>query len=404
MTRQRILFASYGASHINLLLPVLQSLASTGKFELRILALTTAYQRAISAGFDTIGFKDLIRQDDEKARDHGERLVEGLGSTLVSREESIAYLGLSYSELERLEGTANARRLYAEKGRAAFLPVETVGRAIDEWRPDLVVATNSPRAERAMICAAGQRGIPSLVIGDMFIIDSAAWVAHNGYGSRVAVMCDWVRRRLEGLGRDPADIAVTGNPSLDTLGSSEAVLAAERFRRELAWEGKKVITWAIPGVTPKDPLLQTIDRKIAILKSIADTIDDVRVILRPHPNNDIPFRNIGGKFFVSDRTQPIHSLIHLSDVVFSEYSSVATEAALVGKTVVTSGADDNLPFVELQLSTDVTDIEQLEQVLRRAILAPWQPRTDLLGMPELGTATANVVGEIERLLATAHRA
>ena len=84
MTKHRILFASYGASHINMLMPVMRALRLRGDVSIRILALTTAHAVATKEGFETIGFTDLWQDGDEAARAHGKRLAEGLDGQLVS--------------------------------------------------------------------------------------------------------------------------------------------------------------------------------------------------------------------------------------------------------------------------------------------------------------------------------
>src|SRR5690606_24899318 len=71
-------------------------------------------------------------------------------------------------ELEATHGVDEAARLFAEHGRQAFLPLRILEKIIDTLQPDAVVATNSPRAEQAAILTAHQRGLPTLVIDDLF--------------------------------------------------------------------------------------------------------------------------------------------------------------------------------------------------------------------------------------------
>lgn len=398
MTKYRILFAAYGASHINMLMPVMRALRTRGDVEQRILALTTAHAVAAAEGFDAVGFRDLWQAGDETARDHGRRLAAGMAGGLVAIEESEAYLGLSYAELEADSGAAEAARRYETEGRAAFLPVRTVGRLIDRWRPDLVVTTNSPRAERAMILAAGQRDLPALALGDMFLDFEWQWMADNGFATRVAVLGESVRRHLVAKGRRAETIAVTGNPAFDRLVSAETVATGHALRQQLGWSTNRVVAWTLPAVSPGDTRIAPVPDKLAILHRMLDRDPDLRIILRAHPNQQMDFGDLGPRFHVSPRTESVHAVIHAADVLFTEFSMVGLEAALAGKPVVTNSADDAIPYGPLGLSHDIASIAELDAALTRALAHRPAPRLDLLGAPPTGTATANVIAQIDGLL------
>ena len=144
--KKKLLFVCYGGGHVAIMIPLLRELAGRTDIECTVLALTTAEQRLREAGFSSLGFRHFLRADDSCARDMGERLIEGVDHHTVSAEESLAYLGLSYCDLVSQMGENEAKRLYAEKGRAAFLPLSVLERVMDSVQPDLVVTTTSPRA------------------------------------------------------------------------------------------------------------------------------------------------------------------------------------------------------------------------------------------------------------------
>lgn len=397
-TKYRILYASYGAGHINMLIPVMRALRERGDMDQRILALTTAHAVAEADGFETIGFADLWRRGDEVAMRHGKRLTKGLDDSLVSRAESTAYLGLSYAELEKDTGVSEAVIRYERLGRGAFLPVNTVGRAIEDWQPNLVVTTNSPRAERAMILAAGQRGIPTLALGDMFLNKEWRWMADNRFATRVAVIGEWVRQHLIDKGRNTDSIAVTGNPVLDPLVSAESLASGKTLRARLGWESRKIIAWALPSLKPGDTRIAPLPDKLAILHDMRGRDANLRFILRAHPNQQIDFGDLGDSFYVSPRHESVHAVIHAADVLFTEFSMVGLEASLLGKPVVTNSLDDTIPYGPLGLSHDIKSIAELDDALTAALRGREGPRPNLLGAPPIGTATANVIAEIDRLL------
>lgn len=401
MAPKKILFAAYGASHIRTLLPVITRLQARRDIHARVLALTTARAPAEKAGCDVVGFSDLWRECDERAREIGEVLAADVDHTVVSREETIAYMGLSYAEHERSVGHTLATETFNELGRGAFLPTETVGRLLDDFSPELVVTTNSPRAERAAIEAAGIRNIPSLAIGDLFIMESVPWMARNGYGTRIAVLGEWVKRRLVAHGRDPGDIVITGNPGLDYLKAPQYVDGGRKMREALGWQECQILTWAMASIRPMDEALITIQEKIALLKRMTEQNRSLRVVVRPHPNQKLEFGTLSSSFHMSNRDEDIVSLVHASDLVMTEFSMVGFEAALLGKPVVAIGQSGQLPYQELGLAREVDKLEDLADTLLQASSHELRPRMDLLGAPPLGEATDRVIQEIDDLLAGA---
>jgi hypothetical protein len=85
----------------------------------------------------------------------GSSLMQGLGGPVADPQETVAYLGLSMADLIADVGPEEAELAYRQFGRQAFLPVRTLDRILRQVAPDLVVCTNSPRAERAAVLAAG---------------------------------------------------------------------------------------------------------------------------------------------------------------------------------------------------------------------------------------------------------
>ena len=200
MTTKTVLFVAYGSGHIKMLIPVAQALAARGLARPVVLALTTAAPAARAAGLEVVQFKDFVTPGDATSLAHGRRLMAGLGAPVADAEETAAYLGLSFVDLVAELGLAQAESRYAQKGRQAFLPAATLTRILKKIRPDVVVATNSPRAERAAIVAAGQLGIPSVCVVDLFAIDEVRWIGEAGYADRVCVLNESVRQFLE-IGR-----------------------------------------------------------------------------------------------------------------------------------------------------------------------------------------------------------
>lgn len=162
------LFVSYGGGHVKALLPAARLAKARGLARPVYLALTTAAAEVRAAGIETLGFRDLLQPGDARALRKGEALAAALQVPAADHEESVAYLGLSYTDLEDRLGAEAAAEAYARFGRQCFLPLSVLERAIRKTAPALVVATNSPRAERAAIETARRLGVPSVCLLDLF--------------------------------------------------------------------------------------------------------------------------------------------------------------------------------------------------------------------------------------------
>ena len=227
-----------------MVLPVVQWLAQHTALKIQVLALTTAAPVFVNAGIEVLGFRDFVRLEDAAALAWGERLLEGNTNMQVAHDESTAYLGLSYVDLEQRFGVTAAAHAYAQFGRQCLYPLGVLRRVIQQLLPDVVVTTNSPRAERAAIDAAGLMGLPCVCMVDLFAIDEIAWIGQPGYASRVCVLNQAVANRLLAHGRKQDEVCVTGNPSFDALKAAHGLAARQALRVAQGWVGQQVVLWA----------------------------------------------------------------------------------------------------------------------------------------------------------------
>jgi hypothetical protein len=336
------LFVSYGGGHLRALLPVARRVQELGIAAPVYLALTTAAPVAAKAGLRCLRFADLLRSSDEYAISMGEQLFGRLDVQAADRSESVAYLGLSYAELEVQLGKQAAADLYQRFGRQAFLPVETLKRAIRQCGASLVVTTNSPRAERAAVHAARALGVPSVCVVDLGGIEERDILADPAYADALCVLNDGVRSNLVSAGRPPATVWVTGNPAFDTVNDPAMKSAGAACRQQAGWERLHVCLFASSPEPQHSPgIAGTGDP--AFPRKIEDAlIDQVRsnpslaLWVRRHPSEPAAAaiaRAAHPRVRVSDGDMPLHAAIHASDEVIVTVSTVGIEAALAGKPV-----------------------------------------------------------------------
>jgi hypothetical protein len=328
LSKKKVLFVTYGGGHVNMILPVAQALQAQGDWQVTVLGLTTARAVLEGAGFACLGFRDIAdRADagDARALDWGRRLSEGNQSSLVPADETIAYLGLSYADLEAEHGVDRAAAIYAAQGRRAFTPVRSLRRLIDRLTPDLVVATNSPRAERAALLAARDAGIPAVCLLDLFPpLPDGAWIKDDDVAQKVCVINDKARLALVGHGRRAADIVVTGNPAFDRHYVYTNGAAERPFAPDAVVVGYASNVLPVPPDGQPDGVLQR-----AVFERMRQWCvrQGYTLALRQHPSEP-PWTDIGPA--VDCRALPIETFLGSIDMLITFPSTIALEAQIHG--------------------------------------------------------------------------
>ena len=367
-----------------MLLPVVQTLLAQGRHDVLVLGLTTAGNVLARAGVPHIGFRDLVTADDAADVTHGNRLSEGVNSDLVPREETVAYMGLSYADLEAGHGVDAAAAIYAERGRHAFLPTRTLERLLASYAPDLVVATNSPRAERAALLAARKLGIASLCLLDLYPSADGQWFKEDGYGSKICVLNRNVKDILVGFGRGADSIVVTGNPAFDrhyTFTSTEEVAALRA--------GQPVVGYAsniLPGHPAGDLQREVFERLRAGCGR-----KGYKLAVRQHPN-EARWRDLGDA--VDCNGIPIEAYLSALDMLVTFPSTIALEAQIHGVRVGLLDFTSLSDACAYLFNGDVEAIGSVE-ALDDLIVECRAGERDMVGTT---SATANVCDTIENIL------
>jgi hypothetical protein len=398
-----VLFVAYGGGHVAMLLPVAKQLESDG-FQVLFLALTTARAVLKMEGLPSIGFADLPEAADAESRKWGEELIALMPEGEVSRDESIAYLGANFRDLVAQYGEIEARRLYEVKGRHAFLPVATLTRVLERLNPQVVVATNSPRTERAAIISAGKLGIPSVCAVDMFALKEVAWIGKPGYGTRVCVLNEAVREMFLRSGRNANEIVVTGNPAFDALSSKESIDAGKKYRDERGWSEKDVIIlWASqvePQLHPFAELIgnPSLPRLVEQeLRRLVANDNSLRLLVRYHPSERVQFI-ADSRVEFSPLTESISIVLNAVDVVVVTASTVGLQAAMAGRPVLSVDMSvftaDTL-YADNGISHGVKSIENIGSALR-ALLAVQD--NSLLGTKSFKNSTYQMSEVVKSLI------
>ena len=434
-----ILMVAYGGGHIAMVLPVMRALrARIPGVHIDLLALTTAKRTALKAGEAPLGYVDLLHllspAQQSQALELGRTLLEGNAHPDVPQAESLAYLGVNALDLYQCLGPAAAQDVLAKKGRHGFYPIGFLRRVIDHLRPNLVIATNAPRSEQASLDAAGDAGIPTLAMLDLFgvganpgvgerasrpvrlrapLSSSAsffadAFAARTRHPSRVCVLAGAVRDNLVASGWPCEMIAITGNPAFDALFDPATREAAMALRKRLGWVNKKIVLLAAqpePRGHPAtrwpagDALAQAMESQ---LRAWVMTRPDAALIVRHHPNHWHRYPRLPDNaqvHFSVPGEESIDPLILAADCVVVQTTTVGLQAATVGIPVLamqcSPGALSGFSYADLGIAQGVPDVTDLPAALDFALDHP-APAT---AWARNSRAAEAVAGEALRLIA-----
>ena len=151
--KKKILYVAYGGGHINIILSLYESLKNNPHYDHVIFGLTAAQIKlnALQLKYVSyLNYVDLFPQ----ALEYGKMLSEIQGNNPeIAQRETYAYLGVNFVEMIQSFGLNTAKKMYEENGRNGFFPLESLKKIFSEINPDVVIATNSPRSERAALQA-----------------------------------------------------------------------------------------------------------------------------------------------------------------------------------------------------------------------------------------------------------
>lgn len=374
-----------------MVIPLVQHLIRQQLADPVVVALTIAGAACKRAGIESLGFRDFLPDDSAEILRLGEELTLGMiEHPEIDHAESVAYHGMSYFDLVQRHGADAAAELYRQRGRAGFFPLSVFEDVIRDVSPDLVVATNSPRSERAAIEAASTLGVPSVCVLDAFGLQEE-WIQNDGFANRVCVLSEPIRQMVGERGRPMDEIIVTGNPAFDALTEVQVSRAGSlRSTDELR------ILWASHPDPPFHPLDETKRGNSALSGQIAAELvrcaerhPEWTVVVRPHPSES-DFSVDGPANLSVIGSEALEGRLAWADVVVTAASTVGLQAALAGIPVVAvagSVIGPDVPLADFGLAHGV-EVDELSALLERL---HENPEALDHGLPELGGATQRVV-------------
>jgi len=387
---------SYGGGHANILSNIYQSLYLRGH-DPTLLGLTTAHKLFKDLGFNTLSISQLCQNIGTPILDIAKNHIQSESHPDIHPSDTLAYYSIGLQDLISQYGLEKSLSLLKEQGRKSFLPIDFFRSVFKHYKPSIVVTTTSPRFELAALRAAYLEDIPSVAIGDLFLHKESEWISQSPYANKICVLCDHVRDYLVQLGIPESTIAVTGNPSFDTLSTSNHSASHLLSLREKYNLGtKKIILCPLPPV-PVAMNGQSFTSPSYIqhlLDNFCSYNPDFSYILRCHPN-DSSFSPKQSAHGLIDDTTLLSSTesINLSEYIIVEASTMGLEAALLSKKVLCVGFSDYVVYPHLGAAVSASTYEHALSLIKASAV----PLPSLRGFPTLGCATMNVISQIESI-------
>jgi UDP-N-acetylglucosamine:LPS N-acetylglucosamine transferase len=330
---KKILLISYGGGHVNMLIPIYYELFKKN-YKVEFFALTTASSKLKSLNIPYRTFNDLLElPEDQQWIDLVHELkIPNSFTPIIPYAESIAYYAVGLKDLCSTLGHIDGLEKFKQLNRVAFLPTPTLQKFFNQEKFDLIVATNSPRAEKAAVYAARNLKIKSVCIVDTFDYEYLrGHLKEHDYANKLCVINQFAKDVLIENGRPANEIAVTGNPAFDTLFEKNRELAGKKYRSE-QFPNCQTLVMLVKSAMAEDIEYQ--NQAIKALFEVCKMNKSIGVIIRNHPNDpskiSMSLDNFKQSFASEDH---IHDLIWACDSVIHLYSTVGLESRLIGKNV-----------------------------------------------------------------------
>ena len=386
MSKKKILFVAYGGGHATMLLPLIKFLENerSEQYHLHVLGLTMARSTFLQHDIPCLGFRDFITPDDEQARAYGEKLAEDMHAehTSIGYEESVAYLGLSYADLVAEHGEDEAKTRFEQRGRQCLLPIRSMQRIFDKLNPDIVVTTNSPRAEQAAREVAMARSIPTFALTDLI----GNFLIYPLHADHIFIACAPAMDKYKNAPNVSAKhFHLVGNPAMDVVLNYQHEQDRDWIRSEFPpfQEDSKYIisTEQFEYTRRPEGVFQswTDAEKQENLEYLYRAAGENNAVLlvRPHPSMKPDFyrdwvssKTAGTTYLAAE--QQLHQLIQASDLLISNYSTTMLDTLYLRRPVLLVEYPQSmsyLPFDKLgyAFAAPINDADKLAETIHTAL-------------------------------------
>lgn len=253
--------------------------------------------------------------------------------------------------------------------------IEVTKLVIQRENPDVIVVMDerSPFG-RAVVAVCELRGVPSLVLQHGIHDDQP----HYGltYATKMSVYGDFTKKVLVKRGVSPEKIVLTGAPQWDELVLEKGITREEFCRQMGLDEGKGLILLATAIAFDRE-----IGRKVVagVINAVRE-FPNMQLLIRAHPSSSEPVslykdiaEEMGAGNIVVFKKPHDYDSIRACDIFITQYSTVAIDAIIAGKPVITinlSGDPDHIPYAGSGAAIGVYRTEDIAPAIKDILTNP----------------------------------
>ena len=314
--------------------------------------------------------------------------------------------------------------------------IETAKRIIESENIDaVVIADEAGFCGKSLLVAAYPPKIPTLVVqtgmmavNNLFLEYGCAPGELEGspskrplFPDKFSVYGDGSKETLKKARYPFADgIIVTGQPRYDIMVRASEIYDSEKFRRNLSIEPDKKL-----ALIASQPSTTFANMEIFLRNVLQALKDDPQIRMaikpKPGPSDTLEKRDkqladeIGSEVMVLPRSSDTNEALHACDVLITGYSTVALEAMILGKPVVTvnlTNQPDLVPYAQSGAALGVYRAEDIAPAVKKALQDPETRKRLELGRQKYlykqfykldGQATKRVVDLIYKMIEEVER-
>jgi glycosyltransferase involved in cell wall biosynthesis len=272
--------------------------------------------------------------------------------------------------------------------------IEISKRLIDEEKPAAIgFADEASFTNKSLLVAAHPRKIPTLVLqtgvmaaNNEFLEYGCADGELEGspskrplFPDRFSIYGEVTRETMKEAGYPFADgIMVTGQPRYDILARADETFDREKFRSRLNIEPDKKL--ALIASQPSTTFANMDELLRAVLNALKDD-PQIRIVIKPKPGpsdstdkwHQQLVAETGAGAIVLPRNSDTNEALYACDVLITGYSTVALEAMVLGKPVVTvnlTGQPDLVPYAQTGAALGVYKADNIATAVNNALYDP----------------------------------
>lgn len=369
----QILFGCYGGGHSNIIKSVYNKLCeTTDSSQIGIIPFTTAhgYFRENNIPYLDVD-KYIKRFICKKVLNY--LLNKSLPTNkYVTEKETLNYFAVGVTSNSLKYGFEKAIEMFEKDGRFSFDPVEFFELVLQELKPKVVVTTNSPRSEYALIKAANKLNIKTCVVGDLWF-ENENWVYNSDYANYVCVHSEEIATHLSKNGLSNKKIKVTGNPAFDyisKLDRSESNVIQLKNRLKLNY--KYIITWICSSEPTTDNSAYTNWKQFShFIDDLNLELKNVGYIIRTRPNYNQPNLSVTQPNIKISHSDKLSDILSISDYVIYDNSTVGFECKIANIRSCSIASDGKWPlWVDHKSAYGFKNMKQLKKYISKHIRDP----------------------------------